>query len=389
VEQQVPVIYDVQHVCKNGYKMKTILRLLFLFFVVGGFNGTVFGDGKVNVGEGVPADIPYQRAFIIFHEESETLILQSKYELSHTAAADSLGWVVPVPSVPKIASVDADIAWKFFFFISSKTKPKIHHINIYFFPIFVITLFVGTALLLLCLIQYPFLKKIGLSKISWKRRLLISLNMIIFAICFDGIIAPHLGAVRNVEVIKAEKAGIYDVKVIQSENAEAILGWLKENAFGFNENDTRVFEDYINRKWCFVVAKVQPEPGIKESKITYGRMVAPLILKFTTEKAVYPLALTSTIGKETEILLYTLSDNKFDCNKRLKLRFVNKSRPDNLISNLLTKAEQGTINFFKDLPQSMILCKFKDKLTPEQMKSDIIFESALDNKPYRETKVVC
>ena len=124
-----------------------------------------------------------------------------------------------------------------------------------------------------------------------------------------------LDASIGVEVVKAEKAGIYDIKVIQSESAEAIINWLKENAFAFNENDTRVFEDYINRKWCFVVAKVQPEAGTEEEKITYGRMVAPLILKFATEKVIYPLALTSTIGKETEILLYTLSDKKLDCNK--------------------------------------------------------------------------
>ena len=115
--------------------MKTISRFSFLFFIVGSFCGTVFGDGKVYVGEGIPADIPYQRAFIIFHENSETLILQSKYELSQSAAVYSLGWVVPVPSVPEIASVDADIAKRFFFFSAWHAKPKAHHVSQYFYLI--------------------------------------------------------------------------------------------------------------------------------------------------------------------------------------------------------------------------------------------------------------
>jgi hypothetical protein len=199
---------------------------------------------------------------------------------------------------------------------------------------------------------------------------------------------PSLGTSTGVEVIKAEKAGIYDVKVIQSDSAEAIINWLEENAFAFNENDTRIFENYIKQKWCFVVAKVQPGAGTEEEKITYGRMVAPLILKFATEKVIYPLALTSTIGKETKILLYTLSAKKLDCNERLKLRYADKSQSDGLFSYLLSNAEQETKDFFEGLPQSMILCKFKGKLTSEQMKSDIVFDNAADNKPYRETVVI-
>lgn len=44
---------------------------------------------------------------------------------------------------------------------------------------------------------------------------------------------------------------------------------------------------------------------------------------------------------------------------------------------------------FDNVPdESMMLCKFKGRLTPEQMKQDLIFEPAADNEPYRETKVV-
>ncbi len=368
--------------------MITISRLTFLSLIVVSVCGTAFGDGKIYIGEGVPADIPYQRAFIIFNENTETLILQSKYEISQSASVDSLGWVVPVPSIPEITSVDADTAHWFFFLSSRRAGPKIHYISQYFFLIILLIFITSLAFLGLCLIQRPFLKRWHLSKELWNRRLKDSLIITSLFFLVTLLTTQHLGTSIGVEVVKAEKAGIYDIKVIQSDSAEAIISWLKENAFGFNENDTRIFEDYINRKWCFVVAKVQPEAGTEEEKITYGRMVAPLIMKFETEKAVYPLALTSSIGKETTILLYTLSDKKLDCKKRLKLRYSDKSQSDSIISNLLSNAEQETIDFFEGLSQSMILCKFKGKLTPEQMASDIVFDSAPDNKPYRETKVM-
>lgn len=127
----------------------------------------------------------------------------------------------------------------------------------------------------------------------------------------------RLESAGGVEVIKAEKAGIYDVKVIRGENAAAILGWLKENGFSFHDSDIQVLEDYVNRKWCFVVAKVQPDPETEEYRIVSQGMVAPVILKFETDKAVYPLALTSTVGASTEVLLYTLSQKKLSCGERL------------------------------------------------------------------------
>lgn len=283
---------------------------------------------------------------------------------------------------------------------SISTQPKIFAISD-LFGIAVHILFVLSFLSILILLPFfPILKKIGMSKEKWHK--LANISFYTFLICFfiaffSGAFMPALrsqGAGGDIEIVKAEKAGIYDVKVIKSENTDAIIEWLNENNFDFDVNDSDAFADYISRDWCFVVAKVQPEPGTKKEKISRNGMVAPLVLKFNTEKTIYPTALTAAIGTETQILIYTLSDNKLDCKNRLKFEAARKTHPIRFDPNWKIPKEKEEYrnkllaDVFEKLPQDMIICKFKDTLTSEQMKKDIVFENASDNKSYRELKII-
>jgi hypothetical protein len=367
--------------------MKTVARYTFFIFIIGSLCGRALGDGKFFV-EKVPPDIPYQRALLLLYEGTETLVLQSKYELSQSDDIESLGWVVPVPTIPEIASADADIANICFMKTSLSTQPDITRIS-FFINLFAVIFFFGCiGILAVLLVRYPFIKNISTSKISWWRQLIKVLIITLFASVLVIITMPSLG-VGEVETVKAEKAGIYDVNVIRSQSAEAILGWLRENSFGFLDSDKQVFEEYISRGWCFVVAKVEPETETEINKIVSGGMAAPLILKFKTEKAVYPLKLTSTVGTETEILLYTLSKNKLSCGERLTLRYSREKKSAKFIlDDLVVRAEPKVRELFTDIPEYMYLCKFKKKLKPQKMSKDLEFEFAPDNEPYKEKKIL-
>ncbi len=369
--------------------MKTIARCTILIFIVGCFGGRALGDGKFYVDK-VPPGIPYQRAFILFHEGSETLVLQSKYVFSQSGAVDSLGWIVPVPSVPEIASADADDAWISFHKASVHTQPKLRRISGFVFLIIVILFFCSAGFLLVLLLDNLIFNNIILSKDAWRRWFGISLVMtfISFFLMTSTMFHFRLSASVEVEIVKAQKAAIYDIKVIRSQSAEAILDWLKENGFGFNDKDTQIFKDYIDRDWCFVVAKVEPAPETEEHKIVVEGMVAPLILKFQTGKAVYPLALTSIVGTETEILLYTFSKSKLSCGERLTLRYASEKKSTGFMVDLLSRAEPESIDLSTGIPKDMYLCKFRKKLTPKEIKTDLEFEITKDNKPYKEKKIV-
>jgi len=369
--------------------MRALSRGAVLLIVVGGLAGRAPADGKF-FAEKVPADIPYQRAFLIFHEGSETLVLQSKYALAQSAAVDSLGWVVPVPAIPHLASIDADVAATFFWTISFRTQSNVLAISGIFGLIAAIFFVAAGAFLLVCLVQYLALSGVGPSKAIWQRRLTGSAIATIASFFLVGLAIPHLGAEGGgVEVVKAEKVGIYDIKVIRGETPEQIIDWLKENGFAFSDEDAQVFKEYVDRAWCFVVAKVEPSVEAQQSQIVAEGMVAPVIMKFDTETPVYPLALTATTGAETEVLIYTLSDKKLTCGERLKLRFAGEAEAKSVLDPLLTVGEVEKPSLFDDVPEkSMMLCKFKERLTPAEMKNDIEFEFGPDNDPYVERKVV-
>jgi hypothetical protein len=189
-----------------------------------------------------------------------------------------------------------------------------------------------------------------------------------------------------VEVVKAEQVGIYDVKVIRAENSNALTEWLKDSGFSFGQEDGQAFQGYVDRGWCFVTAKVRPDPATNKQQIVAEGLAAPLILIFKSDKPVYPLALTATGGKETEILIYTFSDAKLTCGGRLKLRDARQCSPLEVLGSVQTEAMGWSLS--GDVAKSPpMLCKFKSRLTPEQMKQDLIFDFASDNKPYRERKI--
>lgn len=106
-----------------------------------------------------------------------------------------------------------------------------------------------------------------------------------------------------------------------------------------------------------------------------------MIMTFQSEQPIYPLALTSTIGTETEILLYVLSTRKWLCDSRLPIRFSGEMTGETLFAYVeqecpeLYEQWQGRYNY---------LCRFKNRLTPEQMREDLIFRPAFSDDHYRD-----
>jgi hypothetical protein len=348
----------------EGKLMNSKRALLILTLIL---CGTVCGDGKFYFSEKVPVGIPYQRALIMLEKNKETLLVQSQYQVI-SSDTNTIGWVVPVPNVPELGTMNADRANIFFLLFNQRSQPN--HIGLRYILLLVA---------IIVALYFIWSKIMGGNWVQISIAVLLSLCVLWF------FLMPSLGKAKisDVDIIKSQIVGIYDVKVIKSDNAESIIQWLKENNYNFDPNDLMVFEDYVKKGWCFVAAKVnQPETQKSREVINQG-LASPLILRFDANEPVYPMALTAVSGKDTEVLLYVVAPHKMDCGQKLKTVFFGEVRsPLNILENMVEPNDFfNGIDYYK-----CNLTKFRGRLTSQQMKDDIIFKPADNNEPYREIK---
>lgn len=341
--------------------------------------GSARADGKMYWRENVPPSIPYQRAVIFFQDGVETLVLQSKYQMPGPGKAAPIGWVVPVPAVPELASVSADHATDIFNNLARSTAPQVTK----FAMIFLDGLLLLAALLGLLFVRMVFSRAQGRELVRQRTFLYGSLSATFLLLL---VVVPQLPRSRGdsgVEVLRSVRIGIYTAEVIKAKAPGDLNAWLQHNGFSHGEADTAALTDYISRGWCFVAARIDPPADARPGDIASEGLAAPLILQFPHEVPVYPLQLTGSGGFDTEVLIYLLSDRKWTAPERMTLRYYDVHPDARLV---------GTLEFLSAPPQILNLdadklChrhKFKDLLTPARMSSDLLFAPAPDGEPYRE-----
>jgi len=360
---------------KNYHVISFRTTWLTTFLLLSIYTPTAWADGKMYIREEVSTEIPYQRAAIIFANGQQTLILQSQYHIPDSTQSESLGWIVPLPAPPEIASMDANISDQTFLWLDLQSRPKVIRTTNW-----LLILSVSLILLLTLAAGLWFGFK---SKQKWwiALPLYISLTSIallsLFVILFVGARAWKKGA-DGVEIIKSQTAGIHQVNVIRADNLKPLLDWFDQNNFHYNQSDKTTLQSYIDRGWCFVTSKVEASLNKSDSSAIHNHLLAPLILRFPTTNPVYPTALTATGGKDTEILIYLLSDTQFKTDQPIELRFHGSDSYRIIYLPEPIEFIDNEIMYYK------YLSKYKSTMTPAQMETDIEFIPG-KLQPYRET----
>ncbi len=365
---------------------KIALLACFLVLVTA---SSALANGKMFSVEGVPPEIPYQRAIILFEDGEQTLILQSKYKNEVTNdAVNSLGWVVPVPAKPEVANMRTQSADNLFAIFDLHTRPRITTRKMIVERVLMtavgflmcILIFVLLACLLSLVLPLPYFsqnRRQLLRFLCWSLPSCLLILMLIPALFR----ARAYGDRGGVEVIDEHSVGIYDVRIVRSDRADELIAWLSDNGFRFGVEDEAAFEDYISRDWCFAVAKVRTEEERDGLAVASEGLPDPLILRFPHKNPVYPIMLTGTGGHETKVLIYLAAETKMTSGGRLTLRYA-----DELGSHVFPYFHMTDPPGFiphEELSVSY-LCKFRDTLSPEEMSEDIYFYPAPDMEPYRE-----
>lgn len=178
------------------------------------------------------------------------------------------------------------------------------------------------------------------------------------------------------------RVGRIDYKVVLPTDPEALEKWLRENGYGFAEGDRVPIAAYVKAGWHFVVLRL---------KVAVGEKLAapdPILLRFDAPKPIYPLALTATVGQPVEVLLHVFSSGPVDASNGMKMRFS---------GNVARALTDQWYEFYNAEPEGFFpltswefrlphLTTFKETLTPERMREDIVFRPARDPTPLREER---
>ena len=185
---------------------------------------------------------PDQKALLWLRNGRETLILQVKY----AGNAADFGWVVPVPSRPKLSTAPG----KIFYELASITRPEV----------------VGHA----------------------------EGNRAGPNLKGDG--EPGVPAVT---VVEQAQVGPYDATVLAASDPRALAEWLRQHKYAMPAGAPRVLESYVARGWYYVALRVDParaqadflaklrqiDPGIPSLNEAPGRIAETLLRETTADPA--------------------------------------------------------------------------------------------------------
>jgi hypothetical protein len=206
---------------------------------------------------------------------------------------------------------------------------------------------------------------------------------------FTPSLSRKAGVVEGIKVKDINEIGNYEIFVLKADKAEALDEWLNINGFAaLNKNDESIVNDYIKDNWCFVAAKLKrnEDGGLSQPH--------PIAMTFPSQKAIYPIKLTSTATDSLYIEIYVISEEKALC-KNLRLELCDKFRFDSALfedyeEHKLSgfvgteyKQKVGHPDAVKCFWDGCIVSRVCGVLKPIQMSEDIIF-TFREYQPYQK-----
>jgi len=335
-----------------------------------------WADGGMFPAPGFPSvvEIPAQRAFISFRDGMETLIVESGL----SSESPNVAWVLPVPSVPDTIEKASPGGLKT---LSFCLQPRIIHDLVTFAAI-------SSALLFLVLFYLAIrLESPALTAAQ-------AITAILFVVLLAGLLLPALGSARQASFshtatgVAVEQEGVvgsYAVSVLRADAPGDLDKWLRDNRFApLPKGAEPIVADYIERGWCFCVAKLLRTEGGTSTP-------HPLKVTFSTDRAVYPMRLTALAASTPRFEIFVAGKYEARCD-RLDTEFVDLYNDERAAKNDGSSHFSGT-TFGQDIGHESIcpllwdgcvLTKLSGKVSPARMTDDIVLDWQ-EPRPVRRT----
>ena len=326
-------------------------------------------DGRIYASSYAP-EIADQRALIAFDGTRQVMLIENRISLPEGRPLSSLGWVVPVPAVPEITVITDRTSLRHFYRrLRMQSDPE--------------TLPVVPFVVVLVPIAFIYASRLRkrehpdgptLRGATW-----IGIVGGVLAATSLPATLPS-GPDSGVEVVKALRSGPLDAKVVRAASGADLVEWLKLNGFEYGKADVAAIDEYLRRKWLFVVWKLVPQPG---NAFEGSSASPPLVLSFPTHEPVYPLALTAVGARSLDLVLYLFAPTRMEPSVAMNTAFAGPAGMQT--GTFLEDQDKTAIALFGALrPMPGYLTKLVKRLSADEMRQDVHFIQAAGKGDFRD-----
>jgi len=288
--------------------MQKILSLFLLLL----FPTVALADGMVIPSVAFPATvtIPDQRALICYSNETERLVIETRF----TGTGTNFAWIVPFPAKPTIEEATTGL----FPTLEYLFRPKIIHDVPKYYQ--------GVLLAMAFLLLIVLMRRIGSTMI--RIAVFIFLILAIAAALLPALGGGKIRSMANadgdtVDVLERKTVGAFETATIQSTNATELRKWLAENEFDLPTNVLPAIDGYVKDGWLFVASKVRRDLPVNATDVLH-----PLSFTFKTDRAVYPMRLTGVNSEHVKIELYAFGPGRAEAENFDVERAIHANYPD-------------------------------------------------------------
>lgn len=341
--------------------------------------GTANADGGFFPEPAYPAnpEIPCQRALIAFRDGTETMAVESSYATNSA----SVGWILPLPAEPaKLQQADSgmlqSVSMSMRPTITNDLREEVHA---------AVWLLVWLSLITLMVILFRDATRRWFYPLTGTLILMFSLALGLPMLMTAGLGSPD-AAVPGISELGTQRVGNYDATIIKAADTAALDAWLTKNALkGLDANAKKIVSSYIDRKWCFVVARLRKD----------GQSIAtphPIVATFKTDNPVFPMQLTAIGGATTRVELFVAADGRaqadgFDCIASDRFNFSEVKSQYNEFERGSWSSRNGITIGNPDAGEFLwpncVVTKLVADMKPSQMTQDVDIEIGAAT-PYRQ-----
>ena len=192
---------------------------------------------------------------IAFNGEREILVVQSRYENRGEQPLREIGWIVPLPAVPRVGTMEPYQAERTFRNLGMRSS--VQHVSIFGELVgwLGIAVFVGFGVVVLRLtvsIAMIALKITPDRRIGTPRSNLKWTGMLFLAILLMAIAIPQFSGRGTVDVVKAETVGGRERKVVKRGGSATLFARCKKRVLKDDAADDARAERPMAKGWGFV-----------------------------------------------------------------------------------------------------------------------------------------